>query len=50
MSDDCSQLTSMALIKAFRETDIKQALSSYRNSKNNTAMKRIFCTMKNELT
>jgi putative transposase len=49
MSDNGSQPTSVAFMKACREMGIKQAFTSYGNPKGNADTERVFRTMKEEL-
>lgn len=49
MSDNGSQPTSIAFMKACRELDINQAFTSYNNPKGNADTERMFRTMKEEL-
>ena len=49
MSDNGSQPTSVAFMKACREMSIKQAFTSYGNPKGNADTERVFRTMKEEL-
>jgi len=49
MSDNGSQPTSVAFLKACREMGIKQAFTSYGNPKGNADTERVFRTMKEEL-
>ncbi len=49
MSDNSSQPTSLAFMKACRQMDIKQAFTSYGNPKENADTERVFRTMKEEL-
>ena len=49
MSDNGSQPTSVAFMKACREMGIKQAFTSYSNPKGNADTERVFRTMKEEL-
>lgn len=49
MSDNGSQPTSLAFMKACREMGIKQAFTSYGNPKGNADTERVFRTMKEEL-
>ena len=49
MSDNGSQPTSMAFMKACHTMEIKQAFTSYGNPKGNADTERVFRTMKEEL-
>ena len=49
MSDNGSQPTSLAFMKACRQLGIKQAFTSYGNPKGNADTERVFRTMKEEL-
>jgi transposase InsO family protein len=49
MSDNGSQPTSVAFMKACREMGIHQAFTSYGNAKGNADTERVFRTMKEEL-
>jgi transposase InsO family protein len=49
MSDNGSQPTSVAFMKACREMGIKQSFTSYGNPKGNADTERVFRTMKEEL-
>jgi putative transposase len=49
MSDNGSQPTSVAFMKACREMGINQAFTSYGNPKGNADTERVFRTMKEEL-
>ena len=49
MSDNGSQPTSLAFMKACRQMGIKQAFTSYGNPKGNADTERVFRTMKEEL-
>jgi len=49
MSDNGSQPTSVAFMKACRELEISQAFTSYGNPKGNADTERVFRTMKEEL-
>jgi transposase InsO family protein len=49
MSDNGSQPTSLAFMKACREMGIKQAFTSYNNPKGNADTERVFRTLKEEL-
>jgi transposase InsO family protein len=49
MSDNGSQPTSLAFMKACRQMEIRQAFTSYGNPKGNADTERIFRTMKEEL-